>query len=111
MHDPRISRARQQARSPVRAGFRRVGAAALPQGLRRPGELHLYSAFLKFLLRINERAGGGDPDEIASRTKEVLDQFEREPEQQQARLDVTAVLHSVLAADRRGRPCVSARMR
>ena len=47
-------------------------------GRRRP----LYPEMLDLLLRLNIRAAGGDGFELARRTREVLEQFERNPEQQ-----------------------------
>ena len=44
-------------------------------------ELHLYSRLLALLLRLSSLRGGEIAD-IAFRTQEVLDQFERNPEQQ-----------------------------
>ena len=43
--------------------------------------MHLYSRLLALLLRLSAHRGG-DASEIARRTREVLDQFAREPEQQ-----------------------------
>jgi len=45
-------------------------------------QLHLYSSLLALLLRLSS-IRGGDAKEIARRTKEVLDQFERNREQQE----------------------------
>lgn len=50
-------------------------------------ELHLYSSLMALLLRLSS-IRGGDASTIARRTKEVLDQFERNPEQQQFLLTV-----------------------
>ena len=44
-------------------------------------ELHLYSRLLALLLRLSSHRGG-EISEIAFRTQEVLDQFERNPDQQ-----------------------------
>lgn len=44
-------------------------------------EIHLYSRFLALLLRLSSYRGG-EAAEIARRTKEVLDQFERNADQQ-----------------------------
>lgn len=44
----------------------------------------LYPKLLALLLRIAS-GGGAEPSEIARRTKEVLDQFERNEDQQKAR--------------------------
>lgn len=49
---------------------------AMPDG----GVLHLFSQLLAMLLRLSSLRGA-DPDEIARRTKEVLDQFERNEDQ------------------------------
>ena len=49
--------------------------------------LHLYSSLLSLLLRLAS-AGGTDAAEIARRTKEVLDQFERNADQQQFLLSI-----------------------
>ena len=50
-------------------------------------ELHLYSRLLALLLRLSSLRGG-EVGEIAFRTQEVLDQFERNPDQQQFMLSI-----------------------
>ena len=50
-------------------------------------EVHLYSRLLALLLRLSARRGG-EVAEIAKRTREVLDQFERNPEQAQFMLTI-----------------------
>ena len=50
-------------------------------------ELHLYSRLLALLLRLSSLRGG-EISEIAFRTQEVLDQFERNPEQQKFMLTI-----------------------
>ena len=58
--------------------------------------IHLYPGMLALLLRLSSR-GGESNAEIARRTKEVLDQFERNGEQQQFFLTIFETL------DRRSR--------
>eukprot|EP00966_Prymnesium_polylepis_P254984 5891569-Prymnesium_polylepis.1 len=55
------------------------------------GELHLYSRLLALLLRLSSLRGG-DSGEIARRTHEVLDQFERNDDQQQFALSIVEKL-------------------
>ena len=50
-------------------------------------ELHLYSRLLALLLRLSSYRGG-DNEEIARRTVEVLDQFERNADQQRFMLTI-----------------------
>ena len=57
------------------------------------GEIHLYSSLLALLLRLSSIRGGNSA-EIARRTKEVLDQFERNEDQQQFILTVFETLES-----------------
>jgi len=53
--------------------------------------LRLFPSLLALLLRLSS-IRGGDPTEIARRTKEVLDQFERNPDQQQFILTIFETL-------------------
>ena len=50
-------------------------------------EVHLYSRLLALLLRLSSLRGG-EIAEVAFRTQEVLDQFERNPEQQKFMLTI-----------------------
>ena len=61
--------------------------------------VHLYSRLLALLLRLSSHHADGDVREIARRTKEVLDQFERNPDQQKFLLTILEVL------DERSRAC------
>ena len=65
--------------------------------------LRLYPSLLAFLLRLSS-IRCGKPSEIAKRTKQVLDQFERNEDQQQFILTIFSAhsAHSVQPA-RRGR--------
>jgi len=55
------------------------------------GQIHLYGRLLALLLRLSSLRGG-DVREIARRTKEVLDQFARNQEQQQFLLSIFSTL-------------------
>ena len=64
--------------------------------------LHLYPRLLQLLLRLSSHRGG-EAAEIAFRTKEVLDQFERNPDQQAFLLTVIETLDERSRSD----PCVT----
>lgn len=64
----------------INASYSQLNKATLTK--KDGSQLHLYSSLLALLLRLSS-IRGGDAKEIARRTKEVLDQFERNEEQQE----------------------------